>query len=379
MQSISQKTLVVVCMLDSIHSARWLEQFSDQEADFLLFPSSPNRRIHPQLKALLERNTTANYKIVPLGKWFGLPLWILDKFTNNFFRGTLLRWTIGTHKPDILHALELQNAGYVSLRALSKNKPEGLRFIATNWGSDIFWFQRFPKHRAKLEALLKLADAYSAECHRDVALARELGFTGEALPVIPNAGGFSKAALSMPLLPPDKRKTIALKGYHGWVGRAKVSLEAVKELAEELGDYKFVVYSANKSVIKLAKQVARETGLDITAHAKGSLSHQQVLELFAKSKIYVGLSESDGISTSMSEAMAMGAIPVQTSTACCDEWFKDSGVAVREITLDAVMTAIRQGLVLAEGPENAKTNHKTIELKANAEDVRKTALTFYDL
>jgi glycosyltransferase involved in cell wall biosynthesis len=365
-------------MLDSIHSARWLEQFSDLDIDFLLFPSSPNRRIHPQLKSLLERNTTANYRIVPLGRWFGLPLWILDKCTNNFFRGTLLRWTIRKHKPDILHALELQNAGYVSLRALSKNKPEGLRFIATNWGSDIFWFQRFPKHRAKLQALLKLADAYSAECHRDVALARELGFTGEALPVIPNAGGFSKADLSMPLLPPDERKTIALKGYHGWVGRAKVSLEAVRELAAELGDYKFVVYSANRSVIKLARQVAMETGLDITAHAKGSLSHQQVLELFAESKIYVGLSESDGISTSMLEAMAMGAIPVQTSTACCDEWFKDSGVAVGEITVQSVKTAIQQGLVLAEDPENAKTNRKTIELKANAEDVQKIALTFYN-
>jgi hypothetical protein len=373
------KLILGMCMLDSIHSARWLEQFSDQEISFLIFPSSPNRRIHPQLKALLERNTTANYKIVPLGKWFGLPLWILDKFTNNFFRGALLRWTIKRHKPNILHALELQNAGYVSLRALSKHKPEGLRFIATNWGSDIFWFQRFAKHRAKLEALLKLADAYSAECHRDVALAKELGFTGEAMPVIPNAGGFSKADISLPLLPPDERKTIALKGYHGWVGRAKVSLEAVRELAEELRGHKFVVYSANRSVIKLAKQVAKETGLDITAHAKGSLSHQQVLELFAKSKIYVGLSESDGISTSMLEAMAMGAIPVQTSTACCDEWFRDSGVAVREITVQAVKTAIQQGLLLADDPANAKTNRKTIELKANAEDVRKTALTFYDL
>ena len=267
----------------------------------------------------------------------------------------------------------------MSLRALSGHKPEGLRFIATNWGSDIFWFQRFAKHRAKLEALLKLADAYSAECHRDVALARELGFMGEALPVIPNAGSFSKADLSMPLLPPDERKTIALKGYHGWVGRAKVSLEAVRGLAEELKEYKFVVYSANRSVINLASKVAKETGLDITAHAKGSLSHQQVLELFAKSKVYVGLSESDGIRASMLEAMAMGAIPVQTSTACCDEWFKDSGVAVREITVQAVKTAIQQGLVLAENPANANENRKTIELKANAEDVRKTALTFYDL
>jgi len=93
-----KKIEVVACMLDSIHSARWLEQFNDQEIDFLLFPSSPNRRIHPQLKVLLARNTIAEYKIVALGRWFGLPLWVLDKFSNNFFRGALLRWTIKRHK-----------------------------------------------------------------------------------------------------------------------------------------------------------------------------------------------------------------------------------------------------------------------------------------
>jgi hypothetical protein len=34
-------------------------------------------------------------------------------------------------------------------------------------------------------------------------------------------------------------------------------------------------------------------------------------------------------------------------------------------------------LVLAEDPANAKTNRKTIELKANAEDVQKVAVRFY--
>jgi glycosyltransferase involved in cell wall biosynthesis len=48
-----------------------------------------------------------------------------------------------------------------------------------------------------------------------------------------------------------------------------------------------------------------------------------MLDLFASSRIYVGISLSDGISTSLLEAMAMGAFPIQTSTACVDEWFAD--------------------------------------------------------
>jgi hypothetical protein len=58
----------------------------------------------------------------------------------------------------------------------------------------------------------------------------------------------------------------------------------------------------------------------------------------------------------MLEATAMGAIPAQTSTACCDEWFGDSGVAVHQITVAAVMDAIRQGLKLAEDPRNPEKN-----------------------
>jgi hypothetical protein len=343
--------------------------------DFL--PSSPNRRVHPELERLLSSSGSASFRLTPLSRQFALPLWVLDKFANNFFRGSLLKAAIRSFQPSIVHSLELQNAGYVTLRALSAGKPKGLKLLVTNWRSDIFWFQRFPKHKVKLQKLMKLADVYSAECERDVVLARNLGFTGHAMPVIPNAGGFSEADFAIPRLAPSERKTIALKGYHGWVGRAKVSLEAVREMSEELRGYKIIVYSANRSVLKLAKQVSKETGLEIKAFGKGTMSHKQVLEMFARSKIYVGLSESDGISTSMLEAMAMGAIPVQTSTACCDEWFGDSGVAVHEITVPAVKTAIREGLKLAEDHANAEKNLETIKARASAEMVKKVALTFY--
>jgi hypothetical protein len=75
-------------------------------------------------------------------------------------------------------------------------------------------------------------------------------------------------------------------------------------MSEALHGYEIIVYSANRSVLKLAKQVSRKTELEITAFGKGAMSHKQVLGVFAKARIYVGLSESDGISTSMLEAMA---------------------------------------------------------------------------
>ena len=372
-----RKRILVICMFDSIHSARWLSQFQDQDIEFLLFPSSPHRRIHKNLKSLVAGNSAATYKLFPLSRFFGIPLWIADKFVDNWFRSSLVKRAIKTFKPDFVHAMELQNAGYIAANAMTSKSDSKL--IATNWGSDIFWFQQFPKHRQKLAQLLKTADYYSCECNRDVALAHSLGFQGQVMPVIPNAGGFSKEVLDqkVPLL--QDRKVIAIKGYHGWVGRAKVALEAVEAIAGDLQAYRLVVYSANRGTIKLANQIARRTGLDITVFGKGKLSHNQVLELFASAKIYVGLSLSDGISTSLLESMAMGAIPVQTATACCDEWFTDSGVKVTEISVPKVQEAILAGLKLAENQSLSDKNREIIRTKANAEDVAKIAQGFYNL
>lgn len=372
-----RKRILVICMFDSIHSARWLSQFQDQDIEFVLFPSSPHRKIHKNLKGLVVGNSVANYKLFPLSRFFGLPLWIVDKFVDNWFRSSLVKRAIKTFKPDFVHAMELQNAGYIASRAMASKK--NTKLIATNWGSDIFWFQQFPKHRQKLEQLLKTADYYSCECNRDVALAKSLGFQGYVMPVIPNAGGFSKEVTDrqVPLL--QDRRVIAIKGYHGWVGRAKVALEAVEAIAGDLKSYRLVVYSANRGTIKLAKQIARRTGLEITVFGKGKLSHSQVLELFASAKIYVGLSLSDGISTSLLESMAMGAIPVQTATACCDEWFADSGVKVSAITVEKVQQAILAGLKLAEDQSLSDKNRQIIRNKANAEDVAKIARGFYNL
>jgi glycosyltransferase involved in cell wall biosynthesis len=288
-----------------------------------------------------------------------------------------VKTAIKSFKPNFVHAMELQNAGYIAARAMQHKFTEKL--IATNWGSDIFWFQQFPKHREKLKQLLSVADYYSCECNRDVQLAKSLGFSGHVMPVIPNAGGFAKQLLSQPVPALADRKVIAIKGYHGWVGRAKIALEAIETLASELKSYQLVVYSANRGTIKLAKQIANRTGLEITVYGKGKLSHNQVLELFASAKIYVGLSLSDGISTSLLESMAMGAIPVQTATACCDEWFTDSGVKVTVITVEGVRKAILSGLKLSENQDLSDRNREIIRTKADADAVAAIAKRFYEL
>ena len=108
------KRILVVCMLDSIHTARWLKQFQNEDLDFMLFPSSPQRRFESLIKALIKNDQQAPYRRVPLVRFFGAALWFLDRFVNNYFRAAVLNASITHFRPSILHGLEPQNAGYVT-------------------------------------------------------------------------------------------------------------------------------------------------------------------------------------------------------------------------------------------------------------------------
>ena len=378
-----RKTVVLVCMVDSIHVARWIAQFKPTEVKFILFPSGPNRRVHPKILEMIAKGKKFDNQIaiVPFGGKLSLPLWALDRFFNDRIRGLLLGRILKLTLPDFVHALEFQHAGYVTMRAL-EDKSISTPFIATNYGSDVYWFQQFPKHKAKIQAILNRADLYSAECQRDYLLARNLGFDGVELPLGPNAGGIELAGDQFNFQAPSKRRAIAIKGYHGWVGRALVALDAVESLHHELRDYEIVVYSANLKVARRAMQIGRKLGLKVSVHKKNSLSHQEVLGIFAKARIYVGLSLSDGISTSLLEAMSMGAFPIQTGTSCADEWITPgkSGALIRNLNADEVLSTMKLALkddALVDKAVNI--NKEVLKSKANAEVLKQSAKAFYGI
>lgn len=368
-------TVVLVCMVDSIHSARWLSQFSNQDIQFHIFGSGPNRRVHPELRALLRSAGSANYKL-HWSSHFGAPLWVIDRIFRTRLRAMLLSRLIHLAMPNLVHAMELQAAGYLILD-LPKPLQGRPKLMITNWGSDIFWFQRFPKHEYRIRKLLKAADFYSAECERDVVLARQLGFAGMALPVMPNAGGLDLAKVPSMQDSEIKRNLVAVKGYEGWVGRARIALEALGHLSSELDGLTIVVLSANLRTVRVAKRIAKKTRLRIVVHPKNTLSHEQVRRILERSVIYLGVSESDGISTTMLEAMGAGAIPVQTSTACCDEWFTNTGVAITEISIDSVSQAVIKGLRMAKDKNNLVTNFETIRDRASSEVVSEKVTQSY--
>jgi len=321
---VKRTKVMLVCMVDSIHVARWLGHFTDQEVDFYLFPSGPNRRVHPQISDLVNNSSVslATFSIPNWARHLALPLWLADRILSDRLRGWMLRRKIRQMNPDYLHALELQHAGYIAERAL-RDKRITVPLIATNYGSDIFWFQQYPKHLQRIRELLKRTNFYSAECHRDYLLAAKYGFAGVDLPLAPNAGAISGTDLERNKLSSSSRKIIAVKGYQEWVGRAQVVIQALKLSKDDLKDAEIVFFSCGVSMLLKIKFLKLTSGLNVRGIGKHHLNHDQILDLFSRSRVYVGVSLSDGLSTSSIEAMSMGAFPIQSDTSCASEWFLD--------------------------------------------------------
>lgn len=374
------KRILIIGMADSVHLARWLSQFADQSIDFTLFPSSPHRHIHPILKDLIASTTNRMTVIIKPHsmKWLALPLGALDIPFNNRFRSQLLRRLINQQKFDLIHVLELQHAGYLLLGTkLAPNLP---KVFITNWGSDIYWFQQFPKHKDKIVRLLNIASFYSAECQRDIEIVKKLGYSGVSMPVIPNSGGIDLNQIPKDPLLPSKRRKIIIKGYTGFVGRALVALKACELAADQLRENEIVIYSASiKSRIK-AMKLRQRFKLKVSIIPKRT-PHVEMLNHFSEARVYIGISLSDGISTSLLEAMATGCYPIQTNTSCAAEWTNEhSGSLVSSNDPVLLSEILKEALSNDQLVDDARIkNLATIKARGVDSLIKHQSRSFYEI
>ncbi len=350
--------ILFVAMANSIHTARWIAQIADQGWDLHLFSSIDSSLVHSALRSVTVHHSfygrqadrhpsvrsrglaVGNTRLGNLGR-------ILVRKLSPDYRVRQLARLVRRLKPDIVHSLEIQAGGYLTLRAQAETGRAFPKWIATNWGSDIYLFGRLAAHAERVRAVLEACDYYSCECQRDVTLARDMGLRGIALPVLPNTGGFDleKAARLRQPGPISDRRTIVLKGYQHFAGRALVGLHALRKCAEQLQGYRIAIYQATDDVKIAAELLSRDTGIE--TEIIPPCPHDEMLGLFGKARIYLGLGISDAISTSLLEAIVMGAFSIQSCTSCADEWIVDgeSGLIVPPEDPDPVADALRRALV----------------------------------
>ena len=284
-------------------------------------------------------------------------------------------------KPDLIHSIEFQHAGY---RVLEAKELLGRRFptwLATNWGSDIYYYQRFEGHRRQIRRLLENIDYYSCECERDVKLARDLGLKGKAMRPFPNAGGMdlTLAREFRSRVRTSSRRLVVVKGYQHFAGRALTALEALERCADALRSFEVVLFSVSREVADRARDLRRRGTLNIWISEY--LSHEQMLKLHSRARVYLAVSISDAISTSMLEAIAMGAFPIQTNTSCSDEWIEDgeSGFIVDPKDIEGIAESVRMAVTDDELVDHAaELNWATVQKRLDQNHVAQQVHDLYE-
>lgn len=354
--------ILFVVRAPSVHSARWINQIVGRGWDIHVFAAAEvsGTRWHPDFHDVtaysyasdgggVRGNTFRARKLWPVPfaaervkllaarlpeRWSSRAAWL----------ARVIRWL----KPDMVHSLEFQQAGYLTLQARALFKDCFPPWIVSNWGSDIYLYGPLAGHVEKIKGILAACDYYACECHRDVTLAREYGFTKTALPVLPIAGGFQLDRLAQyrQAGPISARKVITLKGYQHWAGRALVGLRALELCSDQIKarGYRVVIYLAEEPLKIAAERMSLRTGIPVEIIPE--TSHEEILRLQGRSRVSIGLSISDGLSTSALEALIMGAFPVQSNTGCLTELVKDGETALMVPPEDPteVAVAIRRAL-----------------------------------
>lgn len=342
-------------MPGSVHAARWINQFSDLGWDIHLFAATPEP-VHADMKNVTVYGFSS-FRREGLDRSVKIRgLWPLRKGSSILGNqaGRFLPWDralaelIRRLKPDIVHSMEIQHAGYMTYAAKRKIKDSFPTWVVSNWGSDISLFGRLSDHEKRVREVISSCDYYHTECQRDVGLAEEFGFKGKGHWVLPLAGGFDveQARKLRQPGPTSERRVVAVKGYQGWVYRALVALRAVELCADVLkdGGYRVAIYLPSPDTQIAAELLVKSTGLPVDIIPYGP--HEEILRLHGRSRISIGLSISDALSTSALETMVMGSFPIQSHTSCIGELLRDgeSGMLVHPDDPEPVAEALRRAV-----------------------------------
>jgi hypothetical protein len=304
---------------------------------------------------------------------------VLGKIFKSLNRKHSLQKRLKNHNFELIHAIEIQGGGYL-IGSIEKVFYEKSKIILTNWGSDIYYFMKHPKHLNLIKSLLKRVDYYSAECERDYKLARNLGFSGQELPCIPNAGGFIIARDQLTYVKPSLRDQIIIKGYGGLFGRPDILFAVIEKICIEFPTFNFFIYSVTKDSLKLINDLPKNVRKKIKySTTKRNLSRENLLNEFTKSRIYIGCSESDGISTSFLESLISGCYPIQSNTSCADEWIKKGAVgSVVPLDCEVIMESVRKAILDANMVDSASDLNFALSQKYLSNDhVSGIAKIFY--
>lgn len=302
---------ILFVSLHSIHAIRWLENLKDTSFELYWFDVLGRGNlltINP-----VHQFTDWEQRKLPYmkGEYFlSKKLPSFYEKIESFLKVTAneqLEKIINEIQPDVIHSFEMQYCSYPIIKTM--NKYPNIKWVYSCWGNDLYYYRQFSKHQKKIKKALARVDYLHTDCKRDIPIAKELGFKGIHLGVIPGGAGFRLEEYDKLKCPIKQRKTIIVKGYQHHFGRGLTIVKALSIIQSEIQDYDVVVFGAHNGVVEFVN----ENKLPFQVYSGHGLKHIELLEIMGKSLIYIGNSISDGIPNTLYGAMVMGSFPIQSN------------------------------------------------------------------
>jgi glycosyltransferase involved in cell wall biosynthesis len=366
-----QATLLVVGMVESSHLQSWIratlrEKFFDQ---IWIVPSDypVNGMTFQSLGLSNKLNCKLKTFRFPVGKKLNnLIFRFLDLTLGRKWRSILIFRYIRLAKPNVLHFHELQHGAYL-FNPIYKyfDKGRNFRIICSTWGSDLLFYGELKSHSQDIEKVLSWTDIMTAERVDDKRICNKFNYYKEFLAPV-----YITVGLDTPIEPPkvrsSERRKILIKGYQDNHGRALNALAALDAVKTNLQNFGIRVFSASEAVRLQIEFLKSTKNWDIEMINK--TSNKEIRKHFSESRIYIGLAFSDGLSTSMVEAMANGAFPIQSLNSAASVFIENgvTGFAVDPWNLEDIARCIDMALSDNELVDRASiSNIKTLERNYN--------------
>jgi len=306
-----RKRILMVAM-PSLHFYRWVKQLEDSEFEVHWFDITGSGSFIERID-WIHQITKWKLRWDFPGRTFvkskSVKLYQIIKRINERPVSKEFEKVIKTIQPDIVHSFALYIACTPILSVMKKYN--GLKWVYSSWGSDLFYFQNQTEYLVDIKNVLKRVNYLITDCNRDRIIAENYGFKGRFLGVFPGGGGFDLEEFDNYKKNQKDRNTIIIKGYQGRSGRAIPVLKAIFKLKKELIGFNIVVFGADPEVLEYANESALKSWSNFTIF--GKISHNAVLKLMGESRIYIGNSNSDGMPNTLLEAICMDVYPIQSN------------------------------------------------------------------
>lgn len=375
----------------SIHTTRWINQITDQNWDIHLYSSLPYSNPHKNLTNVTFHEYSYTIDKTQFNCQYKKIFWLEPGFSSKLLKkltGILLRkfkieksreqtllQIIKKVRPDIIHTLETQHAGYMLANVWDKIREKPY-WIHSTWGIDFHLYRNFNDHRVKIENTLKNISLLIVEGQRDVELAKELGYLNKTS-IFPSVGGGFRIEQNTQTKP-STRKLILLKGTQDSIRRGLCGLRALERCIDVLKGFKIVIYQCSEPV-KFAAEIFKNNH-SIEIEILENVSHEKMLNLTSQARLSITTNISDGLPNTLLEAMLLGAFPIQSSTAITDEWIEHgkNGFLVPPEDPNIIEESIRVALSDDELVDRAAViNFKKMSENLDYLDIKAKAVKMY--